>query len=172
MTFLNKLREKIGLTKIFLLASFLLYFFMYLFSNELFFTSVFHAVKIIDSIALALIFVYAMVFCFNLFFDAEKFRFLIRKDAGKKGWALILFTGVISSGPIYLWYPLLAELKEKGMRDSFSAAFLFTRAIKPPLIPLLIHYFGFAFVGILTFWMIIFSVINGVLVEKILEVFK
>jgi len=70
-------------------------------------------------------------------------------------------------GAMYLWYPMLAELKTKGMSNALIAAFFYSRAIKIQLLPFLIYYFGWPFVIVLTVYMIIFSVVNGWLVEKI-----
>ena len=45
--------------------------------------------------------------------------------------------------------------------------FLYSRAVKLPLLPLMIHYFGLAYTLILCLYLIIFAVINGILVEKL-----
>ena len=58
------------------------------------------------------------------------------------------------------------------MKNSLIAVFLYNRAVKPALIPLMIYYFGLSYLIVLTIVMIIFSIINGILVEKILEVTK
>lgn len=53
-------------------------------------------------------------------------------------------------GPIYAWYPLLKELRNKGAENSLIAIFLGNRAVKPLLMPVLISYFGWAYALILT----------------------
>ena len=50
--------------------------------------------------------------------------------------------GVVSLGPMYLWYHMLGELKEKGVRTPLLAAFLYSRAVKIPMLPVMAHYFG------------------------------
>ena len=75
--------------------------------------------------------------------------------------------GVLSHGPIYTWYPLLRELRKQGMKIGLMAVFLYSRAIKIPLLPLLVYYFGIAFVIILTGYMIIASIAEGQIVEMI-----
>jgi len=77
--------------------------------------------------------------------------------------------GILSSGPVYVWYPLLADLREEGMRDSLVAAFMYARAIKIPMIPLLVYYFGWNFTLLFTLYLLIFSVLNGLLVERLTE---
>ena len=85
----------------------------------------------------------------------------------KRNWSFVLLAGIISTGPIYMWYPLLSELKEKGLREGFIATFLYARAVKPALIPLMIFYFGLTFTIIITINIIIFSIIQGITLEKI-----
>jgi hypothetical protein len=48
-------------------------------------------------------------------------------------------------GPIYAWYPLLKELREKGAANSLIAIFLGNRAVKPFLLPIMISYFGWVY---------------------------
>jgi uncharacterized membrane protein YraQ (UPF0718 family) len=115
-----------------------------------------------------LVIVFGIIFFSNLFIEPKNISKHIGKGSGIKGWMIVIFGGILSTGPIYLWYPLLSDLKEKGMRVSFIAAFLYNRAIKIPLMPMMILYFGIRFTVILTIYMIIFSMINGFLVEKLL----
>lgn len=91
----------------------------------------------------------------------------VGKGSGIKGWVLAIFTGVVSHGPIYVWYPLLRDLRSQGMRSGLIAVFLYNRAIKIPLLPLMVHYFGIPFVVILTTSMIIGSIAEGQIVEMI-----
>jgi len=108
-----------------------------------------------------------LLFISNLFLDSKKIINYIGKNSGIKGWLLSIITGVLSSGPIYMWYPLLSDLKERGMKDSLITAFLYNRAVKIPLLPMMIYYFGWSFTLVLTFYMIVFSIINGILVSKL-----
>jgi uncharacterized membrane protein YraQ (UPF0718 family) len=89
------------------------------------------------------------------------------KNSGIKGWVFAIFTGIISHGPIYVWYPLLKDLRDKGMRSGLISAFLYNRAIKIPLLPLMVYYFGIKFVAILLIYMIIASIIGGKIIEMI-----
>ena len=67
-----------------------------------------------------------------------------------------------------MWYPLLAELKEKGIGYGYLATFLYNRAIKIPLLPIAIFYFGLKYVVILTIVMIFISIIQGIIINRIL----
>jgi len=71
-------------------------------------------------------------------------------------------------GPIYAWYALMAELQQKGMRTAFVATFLYSRAVKIPLLPLMVYYFGLTYTLVLCLYLIVFSVINGIVVERLM----
>jgi hypothetical protein len=45
---------------------------------------------------------------------------------------------------------LLHEVHEKGMQSSLVAVFLYSRAVKLPLLPLMLHYFGTGYLPSLT----------------------
>jgi len=74
---------------------------------------------------------------------------------------------VLCHGPIYVWYPLLKDLKEHGMRTGLVAVFLYNRAIKLPLLPIMIFYFGVFFVIILRIYMVVVSIFQGKIIEII-----
>jgi len=121
--------------------------------------------KIFPIFALVLFF----MFVSGLFFNARKITRSLGENAGIKGWLISIIGGVLSTGPSYMWYPLLSELKKNGMRDAFIVAFFYNRAVKISILPMMIYYFGLSFVIVLTFYMILFSIINGVLMEKFLK---
>ncbi len=93
----------------------------------------------------------------------------VGKGSGIKGWFLAISTGILSHGPIYVWYPLLKDLRDKGMRSGLIAAFLYSRAIniKIPLLPLMIYYFGALFVVVLLPYIVIASIVEGEIIELI-----
>ncbi len=86
---------------------------------------------------------------------------------GVKGWFWAIFIGLLSHGPMYAWYPVLQELRDKGLRDGYITAFFYARAVKLPLLPLMTDYFGVAFTVVLTLYIIIASLVQGWLVEVI-----
>jgi len=113
--------------------------------------------------------VFILMFLMNLFLDEKKMARVLGKSSGVKGWVISVVGGVLSMGPVYMWYPLLSDLREKGMENSFVATFLYNRAIKLPLLPMMVFYFGTPFTVIVTVYMIIFSIINGVLINKFIK---
>ncbi len=115
------------------------------------------------------IFVFILMFLTNFLIHPKRLVRLLGHESGIKGWIIAIFGGIISSGPIYMWYPLLAELKSKGMKVSLISAFLYNRAIKIPLLPLMILYFNLKYVLVLMVVMIFMSIINGKIVELFLK---
>jgi uncharacterized membrane protein YraQ (UPF0718 family) len=85
-------------------------------------------------------------------------------------WALA--AGVISHGPMYAWYPLLEDLREHGMRDGLIVIFFFARAIKIPLLPMMIDYFGWTFTLVLSFYTMIGALVQGWILELLEKRFR
>jgi len=115
-----------------------------------------------------LLIVFSLMFITNMFVNAKKFTKELEHKAGIKNYILAILLGILSAGPIYMWYPLLADMKEHGVHDSLIAIFLYNRAVKIPLLPMMIYYFGTPYVIILSCLMIVASVINGLIIDKIL----
>ena len=66
---------------------------------------------------------------------------------------------------MYAWYPLLEDLRSHGMRDGLIVAFFASRAIKIPLLPMMIDYFGWAFTLVLSFYILIGALVQGLMLE-------
>ena len=109
--------------------------------------------------------VYGVMFVTNLFIESKQIVRFLGQKSGPLGWIIVIAAGILSAGPIYMWYPLLSDLKEKGMRDALIATFLYNRAVKLPLLPMMIIYLGMEMTIIVTGYMVVFSVANGYIVE-------
>lgn len=114
---------------------------------------------------LALVFV--MLFLGELFLSPKRVEGWLGQRSGLRGWILALAAGVLSSGPVYAWYAMLAELRSKGMRTALAAAALYARAIKLPLLPFLAHYFGWRYTLVLSLFVAGFSILNGLIMERL-----
>jgi uncharacterized membrane protein YraQ (UPF0718 family) len=123
--------------------------------------------EVLVTIAPILVIIIGFMVLLNYFITPKTVSKYVGQGSGVKGWLLAITTGILSHGPIYIWYPLLQELREEGMRSGLVAAFLYNRAIKLPLLPLMIYYFGTVFVVVLLVYMVIVSVIEGKLIELI-----
>jgi uncharacterized membrane protein YraQ (UPF0718 family) len=144
------------------------YLVLFLIKSELFFASLEYFLGILLKIIPVFIVVFVLMALVN-YFISPKFVMKHLKEKGIKKWFFIVVGGILSSGPIYMWYPLLAELQKKGLSNGLVACFLYNRAIKLPLLPIAIFYFGLKYVILLTLVMIIFSILQGMLIDRIMK---
>lgn len=114
------------------------------------------------------ILVFVLMTLSNYFITTE---FVVKhlKEKGLKKWFFVIIGGILSSGPIYMWYPLLSDLKKKGLNDGLIACFIYNRAIKIPLLPLAIIYFSWQYIITLTLVMIAISIFQAILINKLME---
>ena len=119
------------------------------------------SVNILLNLIIPLCLVFVIMVLLNLFLKPAKVALLLGKGSGLKGIALSTAGGIISTGPIYAWYPLLKDIKAKGAGYVPIAIFLNNRAVKPFLLPVMIAYFGWIFVALLTVLTIVFAVLMG-----------
>ncbi|MBU1669191.1 permease [bacterium] len=91
------------------------------------------------------------------------------KESGAKGVIYALLAGIISHGPMYAWYGMIQELREQGAKDSLLITFFYARAIKIPMLPFMLGIFGLAFTLILSFYILLFAVIQGVVMDWLEE---
>jgi len=170
MKFKDKLKSLSG-SWYFLGIIILTYILISIFSQEIYLKSLDFFTQIIYKIIPIFILVFVLMTLSN-YFITPKFIMKHLRDKGIKKWFFIIIGGILSSGPIYMWYPLLADLKHRGLSYGLIACFLYNRAIKIPLLPLAIIYFSWQYIFILTIVMIFMSVIQGILINKIMEVKK
>ena len=121
-------------------------------------------VELISRVVPILVVVFLLVFVFNLFAEPRWIERHVGERSGLQGWAVAILAGALSIGPIYPWYVLLGELRQKGMRASLIAVFLYSRAIKPPLVPFMTHYFGVTFTSLLMIYIALFAILHGLLI--------
>lgn len=152
----------------FLLGVILLWIIIFFINKELIFKSSSFFLNIIVKILPIIALVFVLMFIVNYFIKPEKLVSFFGKES-KITWLIAIITGIISTGPIYMWYPLLGDLQKKGIKNGFIATFLYNRAIKIPLLPLVIFYFGLTYVLILLSVMMVMSVVQGITINKILR---
>jgi len=123
--------------------------------------------NILRQVLPALGLVFLLLLLANLFLDPSRVKRYLGKTSGIRGWFIAVFSGIFSVGSVYAWYAMLSDLKKKGMAQQLIVAFLYSRAIKLPLLPLMIHYFGVAYTLILSLYLVIFAILNGLLVGRL-----
>ncbi|MFH1786829.1 MAG: hypothetical protein ABH829_04230 [archaeon] len=142
------------------------------FSFEVFALSLGFAYQIFVKVVPILFIIFGLMAVVNYYVSPDTIARYMGKESGLNGWLVAIVGGIISTGPLYMWYPLLQDIQQKGARNGLVAAFLYTRAIKVPLMPMMIIYFGAAYTIVLTFVIISFSFLQGIVVERIMEVWK
>ena len=91
------------------------------------------------------------------------------EDSGIKGILYSVIGGILSHGPMYAWYGMLSDMKKHGLKDSLIVTFLYSRAVKLPLLPLMIAIFGMSYTIVLNIYIVILAIIQGIIVEKLLH---
>jgi hypothetical protein len=117
--------------------------------------------KMLSSLVLAFIF----MFVFNIFVTDKVVKKHLKKDIGIKQCLIVAIIGVLSTGPIYMWYAYLSELKDEGVDQGLISIFLYNRAVKLPLLPIMIDYFSLKVTIIITVLIFIFSFINAIFIN-------
>jgi len=113
------------------------------------------------NILMPLSLVFAFMLILNLLLKPVHIVKFLGTKSGIKGFVLSATAGIISMGHIYAWYPLLKELREKGAGLFPIAVFLYCRAVKPFLLLIMISYFGWQYVIILTVLTVLGSIAIG-----------
>ncbi len=91
------------------------------------------------------------------------------KGSGLKGWAVAIGAGILSMGAIYLWFPMLRDMMDKGVKPGLVAVFLYNRGIKLTWLPLMALYFGLKYVLVLTLVTVLVSVLQGLVMDYLMR---
>ena len=124
-------------------------------------------IQLLNKVLPVLALVFVLIFAVDLLLNPKRVEKYLGKKSGFMGWLTAIVTGILSTGPVYAWYAVLHDLRQKGMRTALVAVLLYSRAVKLPLLPLLVHYFGLGYTLVLTLYLISFSIIGGYIMEKI-----
>ena len=142
------------------------YVILYFSNGALFQKSMGKFLTLIIQIAPFLLIVFVVMFFNFWFMKPEIVKKHLGEQSGLKGYIYAILAGIISVGSVYVWYPLLKDLRKSGMSEKLIAVFIYNRSIKLHLLPLMILYFGLAFTSALTVVTILFSLVIGLLVQK------
>ncbi len=145
-----------------LIFSIWLYILLFFLNPNLFWKAVNASAAILLKVLPIMVLVFILMLLVNLFVDRKKLMKI------RRGWLFAVVGGILSTGPIYLWYPLLAELRKKGLTYGQIACFLYNRAIKLPLIPLMIAYFGWKYTVTLLLVMVFASLVQGIIIDRVM----
>jgi uncharacterized membrane protein YraQ (UPF0718 family) len=164
--FWNKLRSPGLVFSVFTLG---LYLFLWWKAPEKTLLAVRCSLGMLSHILLPLCMVFLLMVGLNLFLKPPQFTKPLKKGAKIRQTLLAALAGILSAGPIYAWYPMLKDLREKGADHSLIAVFLVNRAVKPFLLPVMVSFFGWAYVLILTILTVAGSLCIGSIVGIFLD---
>jgi len=116
-----------------------------------------------------LIFVFTVIFLINIFIRPAAIKKHLGSDSGLKGWMYAMIGSILIAGPPYILMPFFGELQKQGMKNSLIILFFSNRTVQPPFIPVMIYYFGTPFTVVISVYILIFAVINGLVLGKILD---
>lgn len=123
--------------------------------------------RVLLQVAPALAMAFVVMVLMNLLVTPARIQRFLGEGAKVKGGLLSAIAGILSMGSIYAWYPLLKNLREKGVTDFHLANFLGCRAVKLPLLPLMAAYFGWTFTLILSALMVFSALVTGLAVNRL-----
>jgi uncharacterized membrane protein YraQ (UPF0718 family) len=124
--------------------------------------------KTLESIAPIILIVFFLMALLNTYLKPKSIAKHLGSGSGAKGWIYALAGGVISHGPGYVWYPLLAEMRANGARNGLIVAFFYARAIKLPWLPIMVSYFGAPFTLVLCFYILLGAWLQGLIADRLL----
>lgn len=127
------------------------------------------SMSVLSHVLLPLCLVFLLMIGMNVFLKPPHFTKFMGKGTSIKRNLLSAAGGIISAGPIYAWYPMLKDLREKGVEHSLLAVFLVNRAVKPFLLPIMISFFGWTFVLALALLTVAGSLCVGFIVGVLVD---
>ncbi len=104
-----------------------------------------------------------------MFLSPKTIQKYMGKQSGLKGVIIAALLGTIIVGPLWVLFPLFGTLLKKGARISVVGAMIGTFAIKTPWIPYAASFLGWPFIIVTTILTFIYAVLEGLLMEKVLN---
>ncbi|MEA3499358.1 MAG: permease [Campylobacterota bacterium] len=151
----------------FLYAVIIGYIILFFITGSHAFTSLEKSLGILYQLLPIFVFIIVLTTVINYFLKPKHIVKHLGDESGTKGIFYAVVSGIVSHGPMYAWYGLIEELREHGVKDSLLFIFFYARAIKIPMLPFMIGIFGLTFTIIMSFYIILFAVIQGLIYDKI-----
>ena len=151
----------------FMLFVAVLYLILYFFHSDQIQESVKHFGKNLLMLLPIFLLVILLSAIINYFFPKEKIVKMLQKQSTYKTYIYSLVAGIISHGPIFAWFPLLKELKDKGISKGTLITFIYGRSIKITLLPVMLGFFGKWYVIIFIFYLAIGALVQGFIYDRL-----
>lgn len=164
------MRLKLSNSIKFLIVCIIIYAVLFFARPELFSAAFGNFLQIAYRVIPLLALIFPIMFLVNYFVKPEKIKKHFGEEAGLKQYLYATIAGILISGPPYILYPMLGDLKKSGMSNKFLAIFLYNRNVKIPFIPVMIFYFGLIYTITISLLIILFSFLSawiiGIFVRK------
>ncbi len=169
MIIFRKILDKYWFNWIFLFLVLIVYLFLTLL-NPLWGKQVgLYFLKTLVKILPIIFLVYFLIFVFNLLIDKDFLKNFFEKWSRFKKLFFSIIGGILSSWPVYLWYPLLKNLKDKGLTYGHIAAFIYARAIKLPLLVMMISFFGIKYTIVFNLVIFVLAFVVWIVMDILME---
>ena len=142
-----------------------LYIALYVFNSEKTMEALHYFLKNTLSVLPIFLFVILLTAVINYYFPKQRIAKMLQGKSKISTYSVSLVAGIISHGPVFVWYPLLKNLKEKGLQDGALITFLYGRSIKLTLLPVMIGFFGQLYTIIFMLYIAVAAVLQGLLYE-------
>lgn len=153
----------------FLLIMILIYI-IWLFLNKSFILSSFEStIQSFIDITPMLVFVFSLIFVINIFLKQETIKKHLWHNSGIKWWFYTVLASIFISGNPYIMWPMLKEFKENWMKYSLIAVLMNNRNVQVTFVPVMIYYFWLKYTIIISLYILLFAVINGIIIENIMD---
>ncbi len=165
MFFLRKILDRIWFNRFFLLCVLILYFVFFIFAPDWWIRTLQKFLVALKWIIPVLFFVYFFIFFFNLIVNNTKIKEKLKISSNFFKYIISVFGWIISTGPVYLWFPFLKQLKEYWLNNWHITSFIYARAIKIPMFPLMIWYFWLFYTIVFNSFLLISAFLIGPLLN-------
>ncbi len=147
----------------FLIIVIFIYIILYFVNPQKTLESLNHFIKNTSSVLPVFIFVIILTAIINYYYPKERLAKILQGKSNMQTYLLSLLAGTISMGPIFTWYPLLKNLKDKGLPDGAIVTFIYGKSIKLTLIPIMIGFFGLSYTLVFMIFIAVAALIQGLL---------
>jgi len=166
--FFLKLKDKYWFNWIFLFVVLIFYLITGLFDFNYFLWVTKEVYNIfVKQILLVLVIVFVLMFILNILLQKDKVKNLIKNSNSFTKYFFAVIGWIFSTGPVYMWYPFLKQLKDHWLNYGHIASFIYARAVKIPFLTVMIFYFGLKYTVIFNLVLIFLAVVIGLVVSLI-----
>jgi len=167
--FYIKIKDRIWWNNVFLLFIVFVFLFILLFDIDSWKLIFNKFIKIFFNILPDLLLIYFLIFLLDMFLFNKKFIVFLEHWSYLKKIILSCFLWILSTWPIYMRYWFLKNMLDKWLTLWHISTFSYSRAIKIPLLPMMLIYFWLTFTILFNVVLFVLSFLNCILVDKIMK---